>query len=641
VPPDFVEVTGVDASNFDTVTSFVNVDTAAGKNGTLTKSEFTAAENGKQQQIKSVNYINSSNGSSGTATDIVFTIDRSGSMSGEINTVRQEAKNMSNRLSNSGRDVRFGLVTFEGTDIRVDQNLTRNVSDLEQSLDNIRTSGGTEYNYDALDTALGMDYRPGAQKVLIDITDEDADRGTKTQQDIAQEINQRGINYIAVSPDFGHGAATTTSGTATVTDESGATISSTAEELDKAVLASQTSGEWYDVDNPNFSTVLTNITGTLSNTYEVTYESTIPRANATNRTVRITVDDPNAGVSSDSGTYNVNQTGGSPADFQVSNVTPDGVNVTHGGLVNVTADVENVGSQGDSQLIEFYIDANKDGVFDTNERVGADIIQLDANESTTVEFNNTVTSLLPNRDATYDYGVSSNDDTANATLTIKNQQSSSPGSGSGGITGQTVALTPSSQSGSVGGNVTYDVVVKNVTDGVGVYNYSVSTSDVGTATITDVTLQPSGPAIKNVTTAADGSSAKIDASLASTPSTGNVTISRITITGQAAGSANIDLTVNTLGNANGTQYTNSSISNASVQITSAGGPGDVTGNGQAAKDPDGDGAYEDINGNGQVDLLDVQVLFANLNQFKGNTAFDINDNGSVNLLDVQALFQQV
>jgi outer membrane protein assembly factor BamB len=42
------------------------------------------------------------------------------------------------------------------------------------------------------------------------------------------------------------------------------------------------------------------------------------------------------------------------------------------------------------------------------------------------------------------------------------------------------------------------------------------------------------------------------------------------------------------------------------------GPGDVTGDGQAATDPDGDGYYEDVNGDGSFTILDVQALYANL-----------------------------
>jgi hypothetical protein len=78
-----------------------------------------------------------------------------------------------------------------------------------------------------------------------------------------------------------------------------------------------------------------------------------------------------------------------------------------------------------------------------------------------------------------------------------------------------------------------------------------------------------------------------------------------------------------------------------LNLTAAAGPGDVTGNGAPAQDPDGDGKYEDINGNGQIDLLDVQFLFANLNYLSGNQAFNINGDSSVDLLDVQSLFKQV
>jgi len=59
-------------------------------------------------------------------------------------------------------------------------------------------------------------------------------------------------------------------------------------------------------------------------------------------------------------------------------------------------------------------------------------------------------------------------------------------------------------------------------------------------------------------------------------------------------------------------------------------------------DPDGDDRYEDVNGDGSFDIVDVNALFQN---YRGPTvqdnaeSFDFNGDGSVNIVDVNALFQ--
>jgi hypothetical protein len=57
-------------------------------------------------------------------------------------------------------------------------------------------------------------------------------------------------------------------------------------------------------------------------------------------------------------------------------------------------------------------------------------------------------------------------------------------------------------------------------------------------------------------------------------------------------------------------------------------------------DPDDDSRYEDVNGDGTFNIVDVQALFANRNDEDavGNPAFDFNGDGVVNVNDVQALF---
>lgn len=66
---------------------------------------------------------------------------------------------------------------------------------------------------------------------------------------------------------------------------------------------------------------------------------------------------------------------------------------------------------------------------------------------------------------------------------------------------------------------------------------------------------------------------------------------------------------------------------------------DVNGNGLVATDPDGDGLYEDVNGDGTADCTDPEVLRDHLNDpaVRTNLAFDFNEDGTVNMADYQAL----
>jgi len=69
---------------------------------------------------------------------------------------------------------------------------------------------------------------------------------------------------------------------------------------------------------------------------------------------------------------------------------------------------------------------------------------------------------------------------------------------------------------------------------------------------------------------------------------------------------------------------------------------DVTGNGQSARDADGDGAYEDVTGDGEFTIRDVAVF---LSEFDGCASdpvlFDFNDDGSVSITDVVVLLNEV
>jgi len=68
------------------------------------------------------------------------------------------------------------------------------------------------------------------------------------------------------------------------------------------------------------------------------------------------------------------------------------------------------------------------------------------------------------------------------------------------------------------------------------------------------------------------------------------------------------------------------------------GPGDVSGDGTPPTDPDGDGLYEDVDGNGTVGVIDVVVLLARLDRLGDDEPyFDFDGNGRVNAVDVADL----
>jgi PKD repeat protein len=61
-------------------------------------------------------------------------------------------------------------------------------------------------------------------------------------------------------------------------------------------------------------------------------------------------------------------------------------------------------------------------------------------------------------------------------------------------------------------------------------------------------------------------------------------------------------------------------------------------------DPDGDGLYDDVNGNGRRDFADVVLYFNNLEWIAANEpvgAFDCNANGRIDFADVVWLFNHL
>lgn len=206
----------------------------------------------------------------------------------------------------------------------------------------------------------------------------------------------------------------------------------------------------------------------------------------------------------------------------------------------------------------------------------------------------------------------------------------------------TVMFDPSTARTVPGSTVRVDVLVTNTTD-IATYNISLSANNTSAVRIKEVTLL-GDPGVQDISVASDGSSATASAALAEITDTGPTAVAQLSVQvpATASSSGELTVTVTALGDSSGESY-DLADETATATVGPRAGPGDITGNGNPAADPDGDGVFEDINGDGTVDVLDVQALFSNLrtSAVRNTPAFDINGDGEIDVLDVQSLFAQL
>lgn len=174
-------------------------------------------------------------------------------------------------------------------------------------------------------------------------------------------------------------------------------------------------------------------------------------------------------------------------------------------------------------------------------------------------------------------------------------------------------------------------------DGFGVddFEVSVSTGNESTLSIENATT----PGNTSLQTTASTSTLRLSGTLNQSTVAGNVTLATVTVRGNQTGITPVRIDTASVTTVDGVPYDTIQTRNASVNVQR--GPGDVTGNGGLAADPDGDGVYEDVNGDGSMNILDVQALFAHRDELDSPSAFDINQNGRFDILDIQALFARL
>lgn len=229
------------------------------------------------------------------------------------------------------------------------------------------------------------------------------------------------------------------------------------------------------------------------------------------------------------------------------------------------------------------------------------------------------------------------------TLTWQSSSTHNSSGSNGASGGQTVTFDTINQSVATNGSTTYDIILTDAPSGVGSYSFTVISDDPATATFTNFTFGGSpSSSTKQLSYSANNATLTATGGLAGIAAGSNVTLGTVTVTGNSTGSTTLGLRINSLFDGNNDQIS-VGVTNASISVTS--GPNTLPGQNQAPTDPDNDGVYEDLNGDGSADLRDLQPFFnlvrPSASPLNNPSYFDINGDGSTGLRDLQPFFNEV
>jgi len=208
--------------------------------------------------------------------DIVFVLDVTGSMSGEIASVRANMASFVTELAASSIDYRIGFVRYWDTvEVMNDGNLYADFDEIMGTINSFSTSGGgdtPENQLQAMVEATHMNYRPGALRVQIMLTDAYAHEADwATPWTVATTIEQLLASGSVVYPVFDTGNSTQVAQYAPVAE------------------ATNPDGSYYHIYN-NFNGIITSIQESIAETYVVRYRTTNGALDGTERQVSVEVE---------------------------------------------------------------------------------------------------------------------------------------------------------------------------------------------------------------------------------------------------------------------------------------------------------------------------------------------------------------
>jgi von Willebrand factor type A domain len=263
-----VNIESFNSSLFPFIYANVSVKSDGNSAIDLTRDDFFVYEN-NIHQTDFFEVTPPESGGGVRLADIVFLIDCSGSMGGEIADVRNNVIDFANALATSSIDYRLGLVRFgygSGNPYLFNNgNLTGDSTTFRGFVASLRASGGYEPGFMAIQQAItGFNFRPGAQKIFLIITDEDSDAGNK----------QTTINMLLANSITLHAAARCNSG------------NSQSHYCNSTSVRAATGGLLFGVSS-SYNTILDTIVEQASSTYVVRYKSSNPIFDQTVRNVEI------------------------------------------------------------------------------------------------------------------------------------------------------------------------------------------------------------------------------------------------------------------------------------------------------------------------------------------------------------------
>ncbi|KTG18254.1 hypothetical protein [Haloferax profundi] len=203
-----------------------------------------------------------------------------------------------------------------------------------------------------------------------------------------------------------------------------------------------------------------------------------------------------------------------------------------------------------------------------------------------------------------------------------------------------VRAVASPASAQVGETVTVDLVAENASEGVGAFESTLKLANESIGTIENVSIVGS-PDTTDITRSANNTTVSIAAFGLNRTQSDDMVLARVNVTLAADGSSDIVVADSVLGTPSADDYTIMSETGTTLTTTTVEPIGSST---EPPTDVDGDGTFEDINGDGNVTVSDVQAMFANRDSpvFEDNVdKFDFSGNGDVNIVDVQRLFVEV
>ncbi|MCK4352606.1 choice-of-anchor J domain-containing protein [candidate division WOR-3 bacterium] len=261
-----ITINSISSSLFPFIYLTATVDTFDYPIPSLTQSNFSAYEN-SALQTDYFEVTPPDTGGGVRVVDIVFCMDNSGSMDDEQTDVRNNVEDFVDSLAASGSNFALGLVRFgasanSGYPIVEDNGqLTSDVNYFKNDVwaRNV-IDGWDEPGWDALVSGITeFSFRPGANKILILITDEDVtyhgNAGAYTQEQCLTILQQNsGIVFALLDTNYAPYAYE-----------------------DYGTIAEQTQGAYFNITEP-MDEILDAISEMVGGTYIVRYRSSNPKS---------------------------------------------------------------------------------------------------------------------------------------------------------------------------------------------------------------------------------------------------------------------------------------------------------------------------------------------------------------------------